>query len=240
MYGWYTVAVCDVLGFSDLVNKTDLGTLVDDHLAKLQGCLSHSIHKQIFSNQVPSLTEITAHPKVGIAWFSDTVLLYTREDNDACLQELYATVGWLLFETLIQSRTRIRAGIAYGEAFIDAPNSLYVGRPIIEAHCLEQRQQWSGAALAPSAVDRTPLCVRDGDFADWWLVRYDVPLKKKGLTCDTFAVDWTIGVHQPGTFPRWSAESAEPTAADWRTKESVCQKWKNTRKFHDEICRQCR
>ena len=63
----------------------------------------------------PTLTDINTHAKVGIAWFSDTILLYTREDSDDCIRALLGTVGWLLFETILEGHTRIRAGVAYGK-----------------------------------------------------------------------------------------------------------------------------
>lgn len=238
MHGRYTIALCDILGFSTLVTSTDLRTVVDTLLAWFRKSLHHSIHKNGFPEDVPPLTEIDAHSKVGIAWFSDTLLLYTREDDDDCVRELLGTVGWLLFETMLQGHTRLRGGIAYGDAFIDPQNSLYVGTPIIEAHRMEQEQQWSGASLAPSGFERMPTHIRNGDSPDWWVIPYPVPLKD-GLTREALAINWTTGLHRPDTFLPWSPESSEPTDADWETHRSVCEKWKNTKEFHDRICKYC-
>jgi hypothetical protein len=236
MQGRYTIALCDILGFSDLVKKTELRMLVDTSLAWLRRSLHHSMHKNSFPSEVPPIAAINAHQKLGIAWFSDTLLIYTRMDDNDAVRELFEMVGWLLFETMIEG-TRIRAGIAHGEAFIDPENSLYVGEPIIEAHRMEQCQNWSGAALCPSAFQRTPADAQTGNFDDWWVVPYPVPTKSG--VCETLAINWTTGLHQPGTFLPWSPWSPEPTVADWEAKRPVCEKWKNTKAFHDQVCRCC-
>ena len=236
MHGRYTIALCDILGFSELVKKNDLCTLVDKSLAWLRQSLHHSMHKNGFPTDVPSIAAVNEHRKLGIAWFSDTILLYTRMDDDEAVQELFATVGWLLFETMIGG-PRIRAGIAHGEAFIDPANSLYVGEPIIEAYRMEQCQNWSGAALCSSAFERMPADAQTGAFDDWWVVPYPVPTKSG--VCQTLAINWTTGLHLPGLSLRWSQESPEPSVADWEVKRSVCEKWKNTKAFHDRVCSHC-
>lgn len=146
-------------------------------------------------------------------------------------------MAWLLFET-IHGTTRIRAGIAYGDAFIDPKNAMYVGEPIIDAYLLEQQQQWSGAALTKSAYERVPEFARKGRFADWPILPYNVPLKDN-KAISTLAVNWTYGIHNQLTF-YWSPKSEQPTSEDWTNKPSVCEKWKNTKQFHFDVCSQCR
>jgi hypothetical protein len=237
MQGLYTIALCDILGFSDLVKQTDLHTLVEMPLAWLRRFLHHSLHKDRFPAEVPSIAELNAHKKLGIAWFSDTLLFYTRMDDNDALLELYQTVGWLLFETMFHGDTRLRAGIAYGEAFIDPENSLFVGEPIIEAYEMEKCQKWSGAALCASALNRTPAGLLSGRDADCWVIPYPVPTKNG--VCETLAINWTTGHHYPGNQLRWSSVSPEPTAADWEARKPVCEKWRNTKRFHDQVCRHC-
>jgi hypothetical protein len=160
--GSVTVAVCDILGFSRLVERQPLAAVVDNAIGWFRKALNHSLLKSGFPSDVPPHTELEDHPHVGVAWFSDTILLYTKHDTDEAVRELLGTVAWLLFETMLNGMTKIRGGIAYGDAHIDPQNSLYVGVPIIEAYKLEQSQQWSGASLAPSAVARLPEFARTG------------------------------------------------------------------------------
>jgi len=234
----YTIAICDILGFSNLVQDNPLAEVVEVHLARLRKALYHSIHKDDFPSQSPSLKALQDQTNLGIAWFSDTILFYTLEDKDENLRALVNTLGWLLFETIFTIGTRLRCGVSYGEAFIDTENSIYVGEPLIQAFRLEQAQAWSGGALTREAVERLPADARTSGSVDWFLVPYTVPLKD-GKTTETIAINWTIGVH-PHLDLQWSQSHATPPPEEWKKRPDVCTKWQNTKTFHDRVCRYCR
>jgi len=234
----YFIAVCDILGFSALVQSTPLDRLVDGHLGWFRRSLHHSLHKTSFPDTPPPASALESHALLGVAWFSDTVLLYTRDDSDEAVRELIATVGWLIFEGQLGGTTRIRAGLAYGDAHIDPAGSIYVGKPIVEAHQLETAQQWSGAALTPEAVERVLEEARTGKYADWWLVPWDVPLKNSE-TIATLAVNWNLGLHHPGWKLKWSKDFDDPPAEAWASDRSICEKFANTKRFHEAHCRTC-
>jgi class 3 adenylate cyclase len=233
-----TVAVCDILGFSKLAENQPLATVVDNAIGWFRKALNHSLLKSGFPAEVPKLTELEAHPHVSVAWFSDTILFYTKSDTDEAVRQLLSTVAWLLFETILEAVTKVRGGIAYGGVHIDPENSLYVGTPIIEAYRLEQSQQWCGAALAQSAVNRLPEQVRAGEFFDWWIKPWDVPLKGN-TSVRTVAVNWNAGIHHPTWRLRWSEHSDDPTSEDWLAKPDLCEKFANTKRFHLAHCRDC-
>lgn len=237
----YMVAICDILGFSELVENNPLDRVVHSSLEWLSRSLQHSMQKESFPDSTPSMHQLQKHSQVGLAWFSDTILIYTLEDTDACVNVLASTLGWLLFETMLTSDVRLRCGISYGEAHIDSGNGVYVGKPLIEAYQLEKSQAWSGGALTPTAVHRLPPEGRTGQFAyNWFLIPYKVPLKA-GKELETLAVDWTVGMHYTGDFSfAWSRANEDPTAEDWRNRPDVCRKWHNTKSFHDSVCRYCR
>ena len=238
----YTVALCDILGFSDLVESRPLDRVVEDDILWFSKALYHAVNKE-WPENVPSFDEINQNSSVGLAWFSDTILLFTREDEEDSLQELLQILASLIFMTVIEGTTRLRAGIAYGEAFIDPENVMYVGKPIIYAYQLEQQQQWSGAALTKSASERVPEDVRNGGFADWPIRLYDVPLKdnKTISTLATLAINWTIHIHDhDDLLLDWSKEWEKPRPEDWDSKPSICEKWQNTKQFHLDVCDQCR
>ncbi|HEY2865362.1 MAG TPA: hypothetical protein VGK37_17215 [Casimicrobiaceae bacterium] len=238
MRGDCTVAVCDILGFTRLVERQPLPDLVNNAIGWLRKALNHSLLKAGFPSDVPPLAALEGHPHVGVAWFSDTIFLYTKHDTDEAVRELLSTVAWLLFETMLDGVTRIRGGVAYGNTHIDPQNSLYVGFPIIEAHKLEQTQQWSGASLAPSAVARLPEFTRSGEYIDWWVKPWDVP-QKSGPPLNTLAVNWNAGSHLPEWRLRWSEHSDDPTENDWATKRDLCEKFVNTKRFHVAHCQDC-
>ena len=233
------IAVCDILGFSYLVEKNPLDSVVDNALGWFRQALNHSVHKGEFPSTFPPTRDLDSHQHVGVSWFSDTILFYTKDDTDEAVRQLLLTVGWLLFETMLEGTTRVRAGIAYGEAHIDKENSLYVGLPIIEAYNLEKQQQWAGAALTKSACARIPEYARTGKFADWWIVPYDVPLKG-GEVLTTLAVNWNWGIHAPDWRLLWSKSSELPTEEAWANDASVCEKFLNTKRFHELHCHDCK
>jgi hypothetical protein len=246
----YTMALCDILGFSELIKTQPLDTVIDKHLPSFQQALHGAIHgTDAPPGTLPSLEKLRDQTRLGIGWFSDTVLLYTLEDEDENVKMLIRAVGYLLFRTMIRGWTRIRGAIAHGEAYIDEKDSIFVGKPIVEAYNLEKVQQWSGCALTDSAADRVRDMVREVEqqaqrlqqspryiLPDLWLTSYAVPLKGNLATKELFAVDWTLVLHLELDFP-WSRARAEPNDDD---NKDVVEKWKNTRQFHRDQCRHCR
>ena len=239
MKGKYTVAVCDILGFTDLIQRYSLEQVVNDHLAWLRKSLSHAIHKGDFPADVPTLGELQDQSQLGIAWFSDTILIYTLNDTEDALRALFSCLGWLLFEQIVGGALHLRCGVSYGVAHLDAQNSLYVGQPIIDAYHLEQSQAWSGGALTAAAAERVPQPIRSDGSLDWFLSPYHVPLQNGG-TVETLAVDWTAGLHPSPLHLRWSNTHDVPTPEDWQQHPRICEKLKNTKGFHDDVCLYCR
>lgn len=246
-----TVALCDILGFTKLIETVPLETVIEKPLVWFRKALHYAIHKAGFPFEPPSLEKLRDQKRLGIGWFSDTVLLYTLEDTDENVRDLIQTVGWLLFETTMSlDWTRVRGAIAHGEVYVDPDASIFVGKPIIEAFQLEKEQQWSGCAVAPSGEDRLRQIVREEELRTdllpfdkrhimpgLWLTRYPVPLKKGRNSL--LAVDWTLGLH-PDWDLVWSRDRNEPNADEWAQNRSVCEKWENTRQFHRDMCRSCR
>lgn len=232
----FMVAVCDILGFSHLVQTSSLEQVVNNSLGWLRKSLYHSLHKREFPDAIPRKEQFLGNEHVGAAWFSDTFLLYSRADDREAINQLIQTVGWLLFETMMAGRM-IRGGISFGEAYIDEQESIFVGKPIVEAYRLEKSQQWAGVALTEHAVERIPLIARSGDLGDWWVVPYDVPLKD-GNKKRTLAINWTWGGHSWWRVS-WSESKKLPDESDWAARPDVCEKFINTKAFHKAICRNC-
>jgi hypothetical protein len=215
---------------------------VDRYFGYLQKALWHSIHKGDYPERSPSLEEIRDEANkasLGLAWFSDTILIYTINDSDEAFKNMLVSLGWLLFETILVPGTRIRCGVSYGETYIDPKNSIYIGEPIIEAYQFQQEQAWSGGALKRKAEERCSEIARSGEDFDGFIIPYEVPLKQK-KTFQTLAINWTIGLHHNYNLLEWSPTSPEPLAEDWLTNFDICEKWFNTRAFHNKVCRYCR
>jgi hypothetical protein len=232
------IAVCDILGFTELVRRNAIDRVVDSSFGWFRRALYHSLHKGEFPQDAPTLEQLQDHSNLGLALFSDTILLYTLEDTDECFRALTSSIAWLLFITMFTTDCRLRCGISYGEAYIDSKNSVFIGKPIIDAHDLERSQAWSGGALSLNAVQRVPEEARSGVFADWFLRQYKVPLQEN-KSLDTLAINWAMGWHPPWVEMSWSEKHKDPPPEEWEKRPRLCEKWKNTKRFHDEVCLLC-
>lgn len=233
-----TVAICDILGFRELVAKNELRVLVNERLGLFRRLLGYCVDKGQFPELPPKLAELRERERIGFAWFSDTVLIYARSDDELACRDVIESVGWLLFATM-STTMRLRAGISYGPLFADPENEIYVGQALVDAHELEQAQQWAGAALTISAANRIPPRTTTGERFQWWVCEYPVPLKPGShVECSNLAVDWTQGIHREFDL-RWSDTHDEPTADERSQLTSVVEKWRNTRRFHQETCINC-
>jgi len=194
------IAVCDVLGFRNLVLRRDLASLVENEFAFFRRLVGFSIEHGELPNIPPRLVELRSQNRVGLAWFSDTVIIYAKIDEDLACRDVLETVGWLISTTIFSS-TRIRAGIAYGPFYADPANEIYVGSALIEAYELEQAQQWFGAALASSASDRIPERRSPGARFQWWVCKYPAPLKPESdVDFSGLVIDWTQSIQKTSIY----------------------------------------
>lgn len=231
------VAVCDVLGFSNLVLKNDLDIVLSRPVGFVRRALHWAIHKEDFPQSPPSFAELQNQDRIGFSWFSDTVLFYSRDDTDAACINVLETAAWLLFTTMTASdgvATRFRIGISHGEFHADEANRLFVGRSLVEAARLEANQAWAGGALSESAAVRID-ADKNHEFVDYWITPYNVPVKNPGKITSRYAIDWTKGGHLKFDM-NWSASTAEPPSG---TCGDLVTKWRNTRQFHRDVCPTC-
>ncbi|MFN0242349.1 MAG: hypothetical protein ACKVWV_05595 [Planctomycetota bacterium] len=230
------VALCDILGFKRLIESRPLDKLLAHDLALFRRLTGYSVKQGLFPTDVPRLDELRAQERVGVAWFSDTLLLYARDDDELSRRNVLETVGWLLFMTT-KTKTPLRIGIDHGEFHASPEDEVFVGRALVGAYELERSQEWIGGALTANAAAQVPPRTTTGARSQWWVCEYSVPMKN-GKTFDTLAIDWTQTIHTSFEL-RWSKERANPTEEERLREGSAWAKWENARSFHDSICVQC-
>lgn len=138
----WLVAVCDILGFKNLVKNRDITQLVAGDLFLFRRLVGFVLNHEEVPALSPELSTIRELARVGFAWFSDTLFVYTKDDEDLSRRDVLESVGWFLFLT-IKTSTRLRCGISYCEFYAEPQNDIYVGSSIVEAYELEQAQQRS-------------------------------------------------------------------------------------------------
>jgi hypothetical protein len=231
----YMIAVCDILGFSHLVQMSPLQNVVNDSFGWLRKSLHHSLHKRDFPNEIPKKSDFLGNKHVGIAWFSDTFLLYSRRDDKEAIHQLIQTVGWLLFETMM-------AGRMIEAEFLLVKRTLTRKNRFSWASRSSRFTNSKRGAMGRRSVDREGRGENSRTcslrvFGDWWVVPYDVPLKED-KTLQTLAVNWTWGGHSWWRVS-WSESKKLPDESDWAARPDVCAKFVNTKAFHKAVCRNC-
>ena len=182
------IAVCDVLGFSWLVQNTSLEDVRDGYREIIKNAMGAS--KLTSKTTWPdSRIERSVTDLVGTAVFSDSIVVWSRP-LDSQLPEPYpgaravsffAFMGQLILFSLRKTRFGLRfpsrAGIAYGAAAILPEEQVYVGKPIVYAHQMEQAQQWVGAACHPSCFQAPDFEIVGNEYR--YVTDYPVPLDKE-------------------------------------------------------------
>ena len=122
--------------------------------------------------------EIRIADHVGSFAFSDTVLLFTRGDEEEDLRSIIFSCGEL-FARFLHRSLPFRIGVANGLFVFNLEEGLFVGPPLVEAYGLGEEAQWLGAVLdetvAKRAAELEP-SLYDGKGLNL-VVQWNVPLK---------------------------------------------------------------
>jgi hypothetical protein len=230
------VAVCDILGYGNLVREHSLEELKKYHLRNIQSVIHSSIPKQGLNVESVTQSELLATGAVGHIAFSDTIVIYSLLDDRDGRKNVLDSVYRLISSPMNTPYYRYRVGIAYGEMFVNKDEGIYIGKAIVEAHDLEVLQQWSGAVLTESAARMFRDCFPERCL----LVDYDVPIKRQTRRRYT-VVNWTLANHEIAPAKAnwmWRVENGE-RVAQYKNPE-IEQKMRNTEEFHFDKCVQCR
>lgn len=222
------LALADILGFKKTILTTPLDVVVQTYFGYFRKAIQHTLQQQGWPDVPEDFDDLKAHARLGMEWFSDTLILYTNDDTDDAVRNLVQTVNWLLFETMYYPTVRLRVGIDYDELHVSTNAGQIVGKAVVGAHELEKQQQWSGGALTEAAAGRLT------DDARHYVVEYPVPVKNPAHS-SRVAVNWTQGVHL-GLNIEFAASRRDPNEAD---RADVVEKWRNTITFHERVCVAC-
>lgn len=178
------IGVFDVLGFKDRMRTDGLQKVADG-----------------YRNLMRQIQPAAETPVIGVGgnerWttplvvFSDTILMWSDDDPESLDSFLsscsfliaYAfNIGWYL-----------RGGVAFGDSIMNRASSEFLGQPIIDAHLLEESQDWIGGAFHNSCSTANSYKVfRTCDN----VVNYPVPLKPSAQMRANdvlpFVINWPV------------------------------------------------
>ena len=214
----YYVAMCDVLGFSQLVGATSLETVYQKYRS-----LVDEVGPDIFRTSPETSQRMYLVEHVV---FSDTILFWAPADGQV---EILPGLLCNLMRQVMGSMP-LRVGIAFGDCVIDPQEHIYIGQPIIDAYLTEQAQEWVGGAYHRSCWSAPGF----PEFATEWaqIVKYPVPVKisdaaNRHQPSLEYAVNWTL----------FTGLDVLTTIADQeqRAPEAAKMKWRNTRTFYEIV-----
>lgn len=163
------VAVIDVLGFREMVTRSD-----------------DLMHVKEYITTVISLFENQHNSKLQFVLFSDNLIVNTTDDSESSFVEVVRACSALFCE-LTNYQIAVRGAIAHGSFIRSETTSqgvIVAGRPIIEALYYQDQQDWLGMILAPSVVRHddsiqevsVPMAKR-GESDGLWLERNSLTLR---------------------------------------------------------------
>jgi len=232
------VAVCDILGYSDLVMSHSLVELIKFHQKNINNIMRSAIQNFGEDTDSPSPTEVFKQNLVGHTVFSDTIILFSLSDDRDGYRNVLNAVYRLISLPMFTPIYRYRVGISYGDFYHDSSNDVYIGKALVEANNLEKIQQWSGAALTEAAAMKF-----EGNYPESsMLVDYTVPVKasSQNSTKKCSVINWTSASHEAITEKKgWMYREENKLQVTAYKDAAVENKILNTEQFHVEHCVQC-
>jgi hypothetical protein len=133
-------------------------------------------------------------PLVFPVSFSDSIILFTSDDKEDSADRIIIDAVYVLSQA-IENGIPMKGAIAFGEMTVDTTNSLYFGKPIIDAYKLHQELQIYGVILHHTAQKRISELNDTKIITNAFTYDYAVPMKS-GKVNHRF-VDWTFFCDNP-------------------------------------------
>jgi hypothetical protein len=215
------VFYCDILGFKNLVLRGPLEKMVslfvDIYSTIGRTAIAHA-SRQADAISVADIAErqdaiessdpqakraaFESETRTTLLLMSDSVVIYSeplKRDDARFFRELSSMVriARKVLETLLDHNLPSRGALSFGEFYVDAANSIYVGKALVEAYELAESQEWIGAVIGQSLTEDLSEMNRTFPADEWqkhrWLAMsnwdyllYDVPVKKQTRDCESF------------------------------------------------------
>lgn len=126
------VAFLDIMGFKDMVMRKSHEDIYD----ALNGFSK-------MSEQIERIKPIS--DLVYITKFSDSIVIFSKNDNIETLGNFIAIVNIIFAEALIRE-IPLKGGIAHGKISVNKSRAIFFGQPIIDAYLLEEDVYHYGVA----------------------------------------------------------------------------------------------
>jgi hypothetical protein len=181
------IALFDVLGFSHRLRNDGIESIFSLYQEMVTSVIEKELMMCLGARDVGDGTQcpVLFSADIRYTYFSDTIMLWMP------LERLLAgpfvqRCADLVCEAL-SMRVPLRGAIALGEAVMHKANGMYLGEPIIDAHELEEAQDWIGVAFTASGTWNPFIA----ELNPIQIIEYEIPVKEgKEALRAPLALDW--------------------------------------------------
>ena len=181
------VAYFDILGFKSKIDNCTLETLSEDY----ERIISYTDGQFSVENG-----EIIQRKVCHRYIFSDSIFLIAEEDTEDSFVDMLS-YAWRMMQTFIASGFPLRGAVTYGEVYVNLERNVFLGKAISDAAVLEGKQDWIGAIVDSSVIERYKSVIAREDICGTvlsvLLPIYEVPLKD-GTRQERCVLNWRLNI----------------------------------------------
>ena len=137
------VCFFDIMGFKDMVMR-------DSHI-NIYNMLDE-FSKARKSLESPNIPDTYGNDSLKTVSFSDTIVVFTKDDSKECLELLTFAASWL-FGKAIQTGIPMKGAISHGDMSVNIAGQIFFGQPLIDAYLLEEELAFYGIVIHNSAEE---------------------------------------------------------------------------------------
>jgi len=152
------------MGFKDMLTRLNHNEVYD-----LMKKVSKSVSsvQSVFSVDYESEADFDVN--VTMMLYSDSIMIYTRDDQQHSLENLIASIS-TLSDSLFSDGIPHKGAIAFGQMTLDFANSIFFGQPLVDAYLLQEELKFYGIAVHGTAEKNQDV------FDDESITEYNCPL----------------------------------------------------------------
>lgn len=186
--GKRSVAYFDILGFREKVKN-----LTIDELAELYSKLIFNTQKKFFLDYNFQIQRAETFKRFI---FSDSIFLLAYEDTEQGFIDLF-TYAWRMMQIALAMDFPMRGAITYGDIYAEQSRGIFIGDSIVNAAIWESKQDWMGAVVDKTAIERYHSIFEGDDlFPQIYrtlLPTYPVPLKDGSVDIQN-VINWRLNI----------------------------------------------
>ena len=124
--------------------------------------------------------------------FSDSLFLIAEEDTEESFMDL-VFYAWRMMQLFIAAGFPLRGAMTYGDIYVNFEKNIFLGKAISEAAVLEGKQDWIGAVVDKTTIDRYRTVFEKDDVYGFLMTMlmpiHDVPFKD-GVRRNYSVINW--------------------------------------------------